>query len=71
MRTAILNRFRTGNEYLKADVKKYLQNIYNKYNYKRTAQFRDLNKFGIEFEEKYVDRKRGLKITRKLTKINK
>lgn len=71
MRTAILNRFRTGNEYLKADVKKYLQNIYNKYNYKRTAQFRDLNKFGIEFEEKYVDRKRGLKITRKITKINK
>ena len=67
----IRNLFITNREYTKAETVKKLARIYKIYDLDKKAKFRDLNIYGIEFEEKYVDRKRGLKITRKLTKINK
>lgn len=68
MREAILKKFKTGDRYTRSTVRNYLQNIYNRYDYDRKAQFRDLNNFGIEFEEVYFLRKRAVQITRKLRK---
>lgn len=67
----IKNSFIINREYTRAETNRRLERIYKIHSLDKKASFRDLNKFGIEFEEKYVDRKRGLKITRKITKINK
>ena len=63
----VYNKFKVNIEYTRSEVKMKLQIIYNRNRVDRKAQFRDLESFGIQFEEKYVDRKRGLKIK----KINK
>ena len=64
----VYNKFKVNREYTRSEVKQKLQFIYNRHRVERKAQFRDLESFGIQFEEKYVDRKRGLIITRKSQK---
>lgn len=65
----VYNKFKVNREYTRSEVKMKLQVIYNRNRVERKAQFRDLESFGIQFEEMYVDRKRGLRITKRLKKL--
>lgn len=65
----IFDKFKLNAEYTRSEVKIKLQRIYDNNNIQRKAQFRDIENFGIQYEEKYVDRKRGLRITKRLKKL--
>ena len=66
LKDQIFDTFKLNAEYTRTEVKRKLQVIYNNNKIQRKAQFRDIENFGIEYEEKYVDRKRGLRITKRL-----
>lgn len=61
--------FITNREYTRAEVVSKLKGVYKSYGLDKKPSFRDLNNFGIEFEECTKDRKRAVRITRKLRKL--
>ena len=69
LKEQIFDKFKLNAEYTRSEVKMKLQRIYDNNNIQRKAQFRDIENFGIQYEEKYVDRKRGLRITKRLKKL--
>lgn len=62
----VRNEFTTRQEYTRNEVKSKLEKIYKLHKLKRKPQFRDISKFGIEYEECTKDRERAVRILKKL-----
>ena len=65
----VRSAFITNREYTRAEVVSKLKGVYKSYGLDKKPSFRDLHNFGIEFEECTKDRKRAVRITRKLRKL--
>ena len=65
----IRNIFITNREYTRSETVRKLNRIYKIYGLNKKPSYKDLNIYGIQFEDCTKDRKRAVKITRKLRKL--
>ena len=65
----IRNIFITNREYTRSETVRKSDRIYKIYGLNKKPSYKDLNIYGIEFEDCTKDRKRAVKITRKLRKL--